>query len=142
MEPTLAIGDSIVVDMRYFNQHSPQHGDIIAFRHHGIFLVKRVEAVAGEEVSSKNGQITVKGIPMNEPYAHHSGNAQPQMNDFGPVSVPVGQLFVVGDNRDLSFDSRLRSGEEDFGPVMAADVAGLPLYILRSKQDRTGNAVR
>ena len=61
------------------------------------------------------------------------------MNNFGPVTVPAGQIFVMGDNRDLSYDSR----HPEHGPVYVTDLAGKPLYIIRSPdQRRIGRTVQ
>jgi signal peptidase I len=138
MAPTLVAGDTIVADMRHFDREPPEDGDIIIFKHKDLFLVKRVAAIGSEQISSKDGNIKVNGVTVDEPYAHHEGNATREMNDFTTISIPAKQLFVMGDNRDLSLDSRM--GE--FKKVFSTDVAGIPLYIINSTSDRSGRAVR
>jgi signal peptidase I len=138
MAPTLKEGDTIVADMRHFGHERPKEGDIVIFKHKGIYLVKRIAAIGGEQISSLDGNINVNGTNVNEPYAHHEGGASPEMNDFAAKIIPADELFVMGDNRDLSLDSRM--GE--FGKVFSTDVAGTPLYIMSSKWDRSGSKIQ
>jgi signal peptidase I len=140
MAPTLEEGDEVLTDTTYFRRQSPKDGDVVVFRHHGIYLVKRIVAMPGEKVSSANGQIAINGMPVEEPFAHHTGEAPPEANTFPAIVVPAGQLFVLGDNRDESLDSRFQTQENNFGTVTLDDLAGVPLYLIRSK--RTGQAVK
>jgi signal peptidase I len=57
------------------------------------------------------------------------------MTDFGPVVVPAGEFFVMGDNRDVSLDSR----SQGYGFVTSASIVGKPLYVVRS--DRSGQTI-
>lgn len=77
-------------------------------------LIKRVVAVGGQELEIKDNQVLVNGIPLDEPYLDESAF----MPDFGPVEVPVGTVFVMGDNRPRSQDSRR------FGPISTDTVVG------------------
>jgi signal peptidase I len=77
-------------------------------------LIKRVIAVGGQELEVANNQVLIDGIPINEPYLDESAF----MPDFGPVDVPVGTVFVMGDNRPRSQDSRR------FGPIDADSIVG------------------
>jgi signal peptidase I len=141
MAPTLTAGDTIVADMRHFGHTTPKDGEVIIFKHNGIYLVKRLAAIGSERISSHDGAISVNGSPANEPYAHHERRPDevPQdVNDFETKVVPANELFLLGDNRDLSLDSRM----EEFGKVFSTDVVGVPLYILSSKSDRTGHKVQ
>jgi signal peptidase I len=95
-------------------------------------LVKRVIAVGGQTISCcdpKNRTI-VDGKPLNEPYAYLNG--QPQMT-FGPVKIPNGYLWVMGDNRNNSDDSRLQNGAQNDpirGIVPASNVIGIARTII------------
>ena len=138
MVSTLMPGDTIVADMHAYKTRKAMPGDIVLFHHHDIVLVKRLIAIEGDSVSGKNGNISVNGAEIAEPYVSHTGDASDNMNNFGPIKVPVGEIFVLGDNRDVSLDSRL----PEFGNVTNQDIAGKALYIVTSKQDRTGRRVR
>jgi signal peptidase I len=135
MAPTIKTGDRIVVDMRYFHNKKPAPGDVVAFYHHDLILLKRVVAVGGSTISGKNGHVELDGREIVEPYAVH-GHPEislDELNNFGPTKVPADQLFVMGDDRDESLDSRVRSGPSDYGPVFATDVVGKALYRFSSK---------
>jgi signal peptidase I len=138
MAPTLKEGDTVLADMRHFNHQRPKDGDIIIFKHRDIYLVKRIAAIGNEQISSLDGNIHVNATKLNEPYAHHEGGASPEMNNFAEKMIPAKELFVMGDNRDLSLDSRM----EEFGKVFSTDVAGTPLYIMSSKWDRSGTEIQ
>jgi signal peptidase I len=145
MEPTLFIGDGIVVDQRYFRDRRPEPGEVVVFRHRDLLLVKRLIAVGGDTIGSKDGQITLNGQTLQEAYAIHRNPqfASEEMNSFGPIRIPEGQVFLVGDDRDESLDSRSRTGEYDYGPVFANDVVGKALYVYSSKvRNRVGQAIR
>jgi signal peptidase I len=126
MIPTLLIGDHILVNkfiygikipftekkILMFNE--PERGDVIVFKYPENpkkDFIKRVIAVEGETIEEKDKVVYVNGKVMNEPYAHHydrylrPGGHDPR-DTFGPVTVPEDKVFVMGDNRDQSYDSR------------------------------------
>jgi signal peptidase I len=141
MEKTLVIGDRLVADMRYYRSNRPQLGDVVIFNHNHVIAVKRVIAVAGDTILGRGGLIYLNGNLLDERYVQHIGG-QPfsrYMTDFGPITLPAHQIFVMGDNRDVSFDSR----QPQFGPVYVSELIGKPLYISRSPyRRRIGTAVR
>jgi signal peptidase I len=84
-------------------------------------FIKRVIGVPGDIVQGKDGSVHVNGVPLVEPYLK-----QPELpiRDFGPVEVPEDYLFVMGDNRRASQDSRI------FGPIPMDDVVGKAFVII------------
>jgi len=126
MKETLQIGDHILVNKFIygvklpFTGHTlvpvkdPRREDIIVFEFPedpDKDFIKRVVAVAGDEVQIRNKTLLVNGQEQSDPYAIFTdertlpGNIQPRDN-FGPVRVPDRTVFVMGDNRDFSYDSR------------------------------------
>jgi len=92
----------------------PDRGDIIVFKFPedpGKDFIKRVVGIAGDAVRIQNKKVHINGAYVEEPYGIYSDNrilprnTQPRDN-FGPVTVPEGKVFVMGDNRDHSYDSR------------------------------------
>lgn len=129
MEHTITKGDRIVADFRQYKYSQPQLRDIVLFRREDTVFVKRVIATGGSTISGKEGTVFVDGRPLDEPYVEHIGNPPAQLSTFGPIKVPSGQLFVMGDNRDVSYDSRIPA----FGFVSQNTVLGKALYTLNSK---------
>lgn len=123
-------GDSVVADFHYFHHHPFQDGDPVVIFHDRSFLVKRIAALPGEKIEGRKNAIYLNGVLLHEQYAHHIfPEAEPQLENFGPVIVPAGDVFVLGDNRDISYDSRT----PEFGIVRLNDIQGKLLYVVRNK---------
>ena len=118
MEPTLRATDRILVDKTAYTDEMPATGDVVVFRPAADerAYVKRVVAVPGQTVDVRNGRLTVDGREVIEPYSP-TRVTEPGMMQL-PVTVPDDHVFVLGDNRTGSEDSR------DYGPLPAEDLAG------------------
>ena len=95
-------------------------------------LVKRVIAVGGQTISccDKQGHVVVDGKPLNEPYIYWMPGAAPTQQSFKAVTIPKGDLWVMGDNRLDSYDSRFQNGGGINGVVPQDDVIGIARTII------------
>ncbi|NJD59862.1 MAG: signal peptidase I [Anaerolineales bacterium] len=105
MQPTLFPGDYVIVNkLAYRFNHDPQRGDVIVFKYppnpEAIPYIKRIIGLPGDQVHISDGKIYINGQLMLEPYLKVTTNRG------GDWTVPEGQLFVMGDNRNNSSDSR------------------------------------
>jgi signal peptidase I len=142
MLPTLQIGDHILVNKFVYGPRleipltqislarlpglrKPAPGDVVVFiwpKDRSKDFIKRVIAVEGETIEVRQKQIYINGRPRDDPHASYS--PRPASGDsYGPYIVPPGSVFVMGDNRDQSYDSRF------WGPVPIADIKGEALII-------------
>jgi signal peptidase I len=146
MAPTISPGDNVVVDTWSFRSRKPRAGEIVVFHHHGYDIMKRVVAEDASTIEGIDGSVEVNGRAITEPYAVHSSITPPmELYNFGPYRIADGEIFVMGDNRDYSLDSRIRSGADDYGPVFFTDVFGKPLYRFRGSMKRAtydGQAIK
>jgi signal peptidase I len=126
MEPTILNGDRILADMSYYRLEAAKDGDIVLFKRWDVISIKRVVASAGEKIRGSAGTVYVNERPLREPFVKHIGGAPEWMNEFGPILVPPDKYFVMGDNRDVSLDSR----SDDIGLVPSDSIVGRPIRIL------------
>jgi len=126
MEDTLAIGDHILVnkfiygtkipftDERVLTVRDPKRGDVVVFEYPedpSKDFIKRVVGLPGDVVEGRDKKVYVNGKPYESPHEVHKEKevipkAQNPRDSFGPATVPAGSYFVMGDNRDRSYDSR------------------------------------
>lgn len=106
MEPTLMPGDRVLVSKLSYRLGEPGHKDVVVFKGteggKAIDLIKRVVAVGGESVEVRDGELYVDGNKQQEPYLAPVRD----FSAYGPFRVPEGTVFVMGDNRTNSRDSR------------------------------------
>ncbi|MDP1821135.1 MAG: signal peptidase I [Acidimicrobiales bacterium] len=143
MEPQLREGDRVVVSRTAYRLHDPHRGDVVVFpdpgapeetdgfveglvddvlgavalgSHDDSELIKRVVGLPGEVIQGRDGRVLIDGRRVFEPYL------EPDMltSDFGPATVPEGHVFVLGDNRTNSHDSRFA----DVGPIEIDSLVG------------------
>jgi signal peptidase I len=126
MEPTLLVGDHILVTKFIYGTHipftnyvilpvsSPKRGDVVVFEYpkdESIDFIKRVIGLPGDKLQIINKQVYINGKKLYEPYAYYGDPeilpaSESPRDNFGPVVVPEGEYFMMGDNRDFSNDSR------------------------------------
>jgi signal peptidase I len=121
MEPTLMIGDRILVDKLSYHLHGVGRGDIVVFASPPKEtdpaikdLVKRVIGLPGETISSRGGRVYIDGKPLKEPWLP-PGTVT---TGITPQKIPPDEYFVMGDNRSDSQDSRY------FGPISGSLIVG------------------
>lgn len=121
MVPTLRNGDRVLVNKLSYKLHDVRHGDVVVFKAppgggDGKIkdLIKRVIGLPGEVVEGRDGKVLVNGKQISEPYLP----ADTRSKTFGPVTVPAGHLWVLGDNRPNSQDSTF------FGPIKRSTIVG------------------
>ena len=142
MEPTLRVGDRVLVNKLVYHFHPPRRGDIIVFEEphptaeshrnpvqsfwhwltQGLGVssdperdfIKRVVALPGETIEIKAGQVYINGTKLVEPYLAVSADTR----DYPPHRVPADNLFVMGDNRTNSNDSRFGLGDIPFNKIV------------------------
>ncbi|MDX6377128.1 MAG: signal peptidase [Gaiellaceae bacterium] len=115
MLPTLHSGDEVIVDRLTLVLRAPHRGELVVANSPGGLVVKRVAAVGGDSVGIEDGVLVVNGKQRREGYVDY---ASIDGVYFGPVDVPRGDVFLLGDNRGNSEDSR------DFGAVPEDEVVG------------------
>lgn len=113
MIPSLLIGDQILVDKVVYKFRKPQRGDIMVFKYpedETRDFIKRLIGLPGEKLEVRRRVVLINDVPLNDSsYAMHEGDSfmaiHPRDN-FGPITIPPGKYFVMGDNRENSMDSR------------------------------------
>ena len=148
MEPTLRVGDRVLVKKFLFAFREPRRGEVIVFENpnleeprrnpvsafwHWLIeglgvssdpekdFIKRVIALPGETIEIDGGRVFIDGRRIDEPYLR----SLEDRSDFGPFKVPAGHLFVMGDNRANSQDSR-----SALGPVPRGKVVGKAFIVI------------
>lgn len=128
METTIMTGDRLFAEKITYHFSQPKAGDIVVFSDPQLpsrVLVKRVIATEGQTVNLVNGFVYVDGVKQNEPYTQGSSyplsKTASNVSISYPYTVPAGEVWVMGDNRENSSDSRY------FGPIDANSIFGKAL---------------
>jgi len=122
MKPNLSYNYRVMVEkFTYRFVHGPRRGDVVVIDmpEENTLLVKRAVALPGETVTVQDGQVFINGQPLEEPWVIRRGGI-----DYPPTLVPPGHVFVLGDNREESLDSRY------FGPVPIDEIDGQVRFII------------
>ncbi|MGE5578784.1 MAG: signal peptidase I [Bacillota bacterium] len=120
MEPTLWTGERLFISKLAYRFGQPKRGDIVMFRYPlnpEKDYVKRVVAIPGDTVEMRMGRVYINGQQVSEPFVQFPG-----LYNMSPQVVPAGSVFVMGDNRANSEDSRA------FGPVKLSLVRGKAVF--------------
>ena len=156
MEPTLVEGDRVLVEKVSYRLGGPKGGDVVVFEKNLVMpipgevdeslgkkigdsfrslfgfptgteqdFIKRVMAVGGDKIEGRDGQVYVNDELVDEPYLTEGQQTSP----FGPTEIPEGKIFVMGDNRNNSDDSR------NFGPIDADAVVGHAFLLIWPPRD-------
>jgi signal peptidase I len=148
MEPTLEIGDRVLVNKVMLRFRDPHRGEVIVFENPQAIepdrnplsafwnwlteglgfasnpekdFIKRVIGLPGDTIEVNRGKVFINNKPIDEPYL----NTQEDLSDFGPFKVPEGQFFMMGDNRANSQDSR-----STLGPIPEDKIVGKAFIVL------------
>jgi signal peptidase I len=135
MEPALRVGDHFVAKLHAYQRQKPGRGDVIVFPYPedtSKLFVKRIVGMEGEKLEIKDKKVFINDEPIDDLWAvHWDSRCIPKgdipRDNFGPTIIPEGAVFVMGDNRDKSNDSRF------WGYVQQKDIIGKALYVYWSE---------
>jgi len=115
MEPTLHSSQRVVIEKITYRFHGPRRGHVVVINSEGQseMLIKRVVGLPGETIEIRDGRVTINGEQLEEPWSVKLGGGH-----YGPQTIPPLHVFVLGDNRGASNDSR------NFGPVPIENIVG------------------
>ena len=126
MEQTIEVGDRVFSEKVSYMFGDPVQGDIITFEDPADserVLIKRVIATGGQTVDLRDGVVYVDGVPLDEPYTQGKPSNDLNSGITYPYTVPEGHVWVMGDNRTNSQDSRY------FGAIKESSVTGKAIFI-------------
>ena len=132
MSPTIQKDDFFTVDSWWYHSHAPARGEIVVFTlgdGSGTHYVKRIVGVAGDHIEIRDSTLIRNGRPVSEPYLHSVDGDHHSGRNFGPVAVGENQVFVLGDFRDNSKDSR------HWGVIPVSQVEGRAQFVWLSFSD-------
>jgi signal peptidase I len=131
MEPTLHAGEVFLADPAYYRDRAPARGEVIIYfnpKHPTVHFIKRIIALAGDRIALRDGRAIVNGTPVDESYLI-VGDPEFSLNNVEEETVPAGHVYVVGDNRTISVDSR---SSAEHGPVPIGNIVARATEIVFS----------
>jgi signal peptidase I len=120
MQPNLYAGFRVMTEKISYYLHEPQRGDVVVVERpvsEGN-LIKRVIGLPGETIEVQDGHTFINGVPIDEPWVSYFGG-----QNQAPIQVPAGSVFIMGDNRPASRDSR------HIGPVPIDSIIGRGWFV-------------
>jgi len=158
MEPTLLVGDHILVNKFIYGVKipiirktiipvsDPRHGDVIVFIYpldRSKDFIKRVIGLPGDRIEIEGQSIYINGRLYDDPHGYYSRQENKPEMSSGPIIVPEGHLFVMGDNRDHSYDSRFwGKGDKRFVPLESVKGKAFIIYWSWPHWKRTFHLIR
>jgi signal peptidase I len=124
MEPTLHNGEKVLVNKLVYYVRGPHRKDVVILHvSKNTDFVKRVIAIDGDKIQFRSDVLYINGRSVDEPYLRENREKLkllgfPLTKDFGPITIPKGKVFVMGDNRNNSVDSR------EIGMINIKDIVG------------------
>ena len=143
MQPLLLPGDYISVSNTAYLKTLPKRNDVVVFYKpdskklkQRIPYIKRVIAIAGDTVQMKNSKISVNNTELEESYVLDENSKTPYSQTMQLITIPANHIFVLGDNRDNSSDSRM------YGSIVIDDVIAKASSIIYGIQERSGTELK
>lgn len=139
MESTIMTGDRVICNRLAYLKDEPRRFDVIAFDYNQegkkLVYVKRIIGLPGETVEVKDGKVYINDseAPLADDFVDAEANGVP-VGDFGPVEVPEGEYFVLGDNRNFSADSR----RWPYPFITRKDILGKAMFIYFPRMEGIG----
>jgi len=120
MDPEFRVGNKVVINRLSYVKKNPSRGDIIAFEKDGQKLIKRIIGIEGDKIESIDGTVLINGYVLEEDYIEENM----ETNFVNSFEVPEGCYFVLGDNREISYDARYW----DEAYISREDIIGRVVY--------------
>jgi signal peptidase I len=121
MIPALRIRDVVRFDRDAYKRAPVERGNVVVYlseKHDGVLLPSRAVGLPGETIELRRGVLMIDGVKVEEPYLDADASQKPYSKNHGPIAIPESCVFLLGDFRDLSEDSRI------IGPLAAELILG------------------
>jgi signal peptidase I len=143
MQPLLVPGDYILVSHIAYSSKMPERNDVIVFYGNSTAslkrktpYIKRIVGIQGDRIKINSGVVILNNQPINDPYVKTENKSRDYSRKMSELLVPQGKVFVLGDNRDNSNDSRV------YGAISTSAIIGKATSILYGANGRSGNKIK